>query len=207
MTRDEMPGLYVHVPFCRAKCPYCHFYSVTSLSAVPDWLHALETEAQLYRDRFNAFDTIYLGGGTPSLLDATALTRVMEIIDRHFAVTSAAEITIEANPGDITSERLTLFKRLGITRVSVGVQSFHDRELQILGRGHTAVQSERSLEILQDLRLERGSSSEKAEIFLQIRVIEPCFGLSTGMRICGFTFHSDGNGYDNSHPSFIICRT
>jgi len=149
MIREDMPGLYVHVPFCRAKCPYCHFYSVTSLAAVPDWLHALDDEAQIYRDRFNAFDTLYLGGGTPSLLDAPSLTRLMQIVDRHFTVTPGAEITIEVNPSDVTTERLSLYGDLGINRISVGVQSFHDQELRVLGRRHTASHSERSLELLQ----------------------------------------------------------
>ena len=81
----DRPGLYVHVPFCRTKCPYCDFYSVTSLSLVPAWLDALQREALIYRDRFESFDSLYLGGGTPTILGSSELARLMGVLFQNFS--------------------------------------------------------------------------------------------------------------------------
>lgn len=146
MSNCENPGLYIHVPFCRTKCPYCDFYSITSLSLVPDWREALMREILAYKDRFGAFDSLYLGGGTPSVLSERDLARLFEGIFRHFSFSPDTEITIEANPDDITREKLELLKALGVTRISLGVQSFDTRELRALGRRHTARQAEQAVE-------------------------------------------------------------
>jgi len=137
----ESPGLYVHVPFCRGKCHYCDFYSVTSLSLVSAYLEALDKEAQLYQGRFGAFDTLYLGGGTPSLLEGPQLRALMDCLRRHFSFSPEAEITLEANPDDLNPEKLALLQDLGVNRLSLGVQSFDDAELRFLGRRHTARQA------------------------------------------------------------------
>ena len=79
-----MPGLYVHVPFCRSKCPYCDFYSVASSAAIPAWLNAVQREALLYREKFRDFDSLYLGGGTPTVLDERQLAIMMESLFRAF---------------------------------------------------------------------------------------------------------------------------
>ena len=138
MSNCENPGLYIHVPFCRTKCPYCDFYSITSLSLVPDWQEALLHEILAYKDPSAIFDSLYLGGGTPSVLSRNDLKTLFESIFRHFNFSKDTEITIEAIPDDITQEKLEIFKELGITRLSLGVQSFDSRELYTLGRRHTA---------------------------------------------------------------------
>jgi len=135
---SKLPGLYIHIPFCKSKCPYCDFYSETSLPLIPQWLRAVEKEALLYRDRFSSFDTLYLGGGTPSVLDDAGLAALVEQLFKTFRFTPHTEITIEANPNDITREKLSALRGLGVNRVSLGVQSFDERDVSFLGRRHTA---------------------------------------------------------------------
>jgi oxygen-independent coproporphyrinogen-3 oxidase len=132
------PGLYIHLPFCKSKCPYCDFYSSTATDRVPDFLAALDQEARLYRDQFPAFDSLFLGGGTPSLLGEAHLAELMKILRCAFAFAPDSEITIEANPDDLTADKLALFRDLGVNRLSLGVQSFDEEELRFLGRRHTA---------------------------------------------------------------------
>jgi oxygen-independent coproporphyrinogen-3 oxidase len=141
----QVPGLYVHVPFCRGKCPYCGFHSSTDLTLVSPWLAALEAEAGLYQTAFPAFDTLYLGGGTPSLLSLGDLERLLAFLRRLFAFAPGSEVTLEANPDDLTPDKLRGYRELGITRLSLGVQSLEDRELRFLGRRHTAAQAEWAL--------------------------------------------------------------
>ncbi len=138
-------GLYVHIPFCKTKCPYCDFYSITSSDLIPAYLEALEKESCLYQDSFSPFDSFYLGGGTPSLLDGPQLSALVACLRRQFDFASETEFTIEANPDDITPEKLRLFRDLGVNRLSVGVQSWADQELTFLGRRHTARQAEQAL--------------------------------------------------------------
>ncbi|MEW6660363.1 MAG: radical SAM family heme chaperone HemW [Thermodesulfobacteriota bacterium] len=144
------PGLYVHVPFCLSKCAYCDFYSLTDHALIPDWLAALEKEAFLYQDRFGVFDTLYLGGGTPSLLDTGRFAVLMQSLRRHFSFSRDIEVTLEANPDDLTSEKIKLYKDLGVNRLSLGVQSFDDRELSFLGRRHNTRQTLEALEALRN---------------------------------------------------------
>jgi oxygen-independent coproporphyrinogen-3 oxidase len=146
MSDSEKPGLYIHVPFCRTKCLYCDFYSTTSLSHIPDWLEALQREIMAYKDQWRTFDSLYLGGGTPSMLGTRDLTLIFESLFGHFSFSPDTEITVEANPDDITREKMTLLKTLGVTRISLGVQSFDNRELRSLGRRHTARQTEQAIE-------------------------------------------------------------
>jgi len=148
MTFTHSCGLYIHIPFCKTKCPYCDFYSSTDDSLVSSYLTALDAEARLYRDQFPAFDSLFLGGGTPSLLDAAQLGALVASLRRHFVFAPDSEITIEANPDDITSEKLRLFRDLGINRLSLGVQSFDEAELRFLGRRHTARQTEAAIELI-----------------------------------------------------------
>lgn len=135
---DSAPGLYIHVPFCVSKCCYCDFYSLTNRSLVSDWLAAITAEARLYRDRFGTFDTLYVGGGTPSCLHDAQLTTLFDLLRRHFSFAPQTEVTIEANPNDLNPARLDHFTSLGINRISLGVQSFSDHQLQFLGRRNNA---------------------------------------------------------------------
>jgi oxygen-independent coproporphyrinogen-3 oxidase len=148
MYKHVFPGLYVHVPFCRTKCPYCDFYSETSTTLIPAWLNAVEKEIVQYKDRFTRFDTLYIGGGTPTTLDTTSLTLLMECIFQHFHFEQDSEITLEVNPGDITSEKLQVLHDLGVNRISLGVQSFNDAELALLQRRHSAAEAENALEMI-----------------------------------------------------------
>jgi len=141
MIEFTHPGLYVHVPFCKTKCPYCDFTSGTSLSSIPDWLEAIKREMLLYRDRFSRFDSLYLGGGTPSLLSERDLAGLVGHLIGNFSISDDAEFTMEVNPDDVTSGRFVFLKDLGVNRISLGVQSFDDRDLRFLKRRHTADQA------------------------------------------------------------------
>jgi len=146
MTEFIHPGLYVHVPFCKTKCPYCDFTSGTSLSSIPDWLQATKSEMLLYRDRFSRFDSLYLGGGTPSLLPERDLAELTHSLRRNFSISDDAEFTMEVNPDDVTSDRVPFLRDLGVNRISLGVQSFDDRDLRFLKRRHTAAQALKAIE-------------------------------------------------------------
>lgn len=139
-------GLYVHVPFCRGKCPYCDFASATDLALVPDWIGALVREIKMYRDFAPEFDTLYLGGGTPSVLENGHLTAVLDAVGQGFHLTPDAEVTLEANPDDLTPAILQTYREVGINRLSLGVQSFDDGELQFLGRRHDAPQAVQAIQ-------------------------------------------------------------
>jgi len=141
-------GLYIHVPFCQSKCPYCDFYSITSSDLIPAYLEALEREALIYRGSFASFDSLYLGGGTPSLLDAAPLTILINNLRRHFTFSTGTEFTLEANPDDITREKLHLWRDLGVNRLSLGVQSFDESDLVFLQRRHTAQQTLSALKMI-----------------------------------------------------------
>lgn len=141
----EAAGLYVHVPFCKTKCPYCDFYSVTDLAMMEGWLSALLKEMDQYRDAFGTFDTLYIGGGTPTVLNNTILISLFQELHRQFSFTNNTEITVEANPDDITPEKLALLKSLGVNRLSIGVQSFNDEELVLLKRRHSLKGTEEAL--------------------------------------------------------------
>ena len=138
---DDLPGLYIHIPFCLRKCAYCGFYSVTDRSQIPDYLAALRREMDFYRGWAASFDTLYLGGGTPSVLPAAELEKLVTDIRGTFAISSDAEITIEANPADIDAGLLTALRRTGVNRLNIGVQSFDDGILAFLCRRHDREQA------------------------------------------------------------------
>lgn len=145
MINDKNPGLYVHVPFCRSKCPYCDFYSHTDQSLIIPWLKALEREIGFYRNEFLSFNTLYLGGGSPSILSDEQLGRLLGMVFDRFHFESDSEITIEANPNDLNPAKLKRLRELGVNRISLGVQSFDDQELLFLRRRHTVKQAEQAL--------------------------------------------------------------
>ena len=145
MSEITPAGLYIHVPFCRKKCLYCDFPSGTDISLIPDWLVALDREMKLYPDFAPQVDTLYLGGGTPSLLAADELSVLLEGLKEHFEFSSDTEITLEANPDDLNQKILRNYQELGVNRLSLGVQSFDDRELAFLGRRHDAAQARNAL--------------------------------------------------------------
>lgn len=143
----EPTSLYVHVPFCVRKCAYCDFYSVES----PDctrrrrYLKALDAEATGPR---RAMRTVYVGGGTPTVLRADELARLFEVLGRRFDLVAAQEMTVEANPGTIDDSRSRVLLAYGVTRVSLGVQSFQQETLRILGRVHSTADTRRAVDLL-----------------------------------------------------------
>ncbi|HPX80410.1 MAG TPA: radical SAM family heme chaperone HemW [Syntrophales bacterium] len=130
-------GLYIHVPFCKSKCPYCHFYSTTETGCAARFIDALDREMRGYRHRFAAFDTIYIGGGTPSLLTIADLDRILAAVHRHFTIAGDAETTVEVNPADANGAWFSDLHGLGVNRIHLGGQSFSAPALQFLGRRHT----------------------------------------------------------------------
>jgi len=137
----DFPGLYVHIPFCLRKCSYCGFYSITDRSLIPAFRSALRREMEIYRGWAASFDTLYLGGGTPSVLPEGDLEGLIADIRAAFTITATAEMTVEVNPGDITPSLLASLRRAGVNRTNIGVQSFNDGSLALLGRRHTALQA------------------------------------------------------------------
>ena len=141
-----LPGLYIHIPFCLKKCDYCDFYSVTTISRVPDLLCALSREMEMYRGQWGPFDTVYLGGGTPSVLGVEHLRDILREIRNHFVVSSNAEITVEANPGDLDTILAEGLRAIGVNRISIGVQSLDPEILGLLGRRHSFKQAVAAIE-------------------------------------------------------------
>lgn len=142
----EKPGLYVHVPFCRSKCPYCGFFSVPRQTLLPRWIEAIRLEAGFHRGTFGVFDSLYFGGGTPSILALDDLESLMSTLRDAFDFEEDCEITLEANPGDLTPDKANLLRSLGVNRLVVGVQSLDDRVLRFLGRRHTAREARMAME-------------------------------------------------------------
>lgn len=144
-----MAGLYVHIPFCRSKCAYCDFYSSPHQTDADGYVDAVLHEFDLRADEISEqYTTFYIGGGTPSILSPQSLDRLLHGIDRRADITGMEEVTIEANPEDITPESLILYASLGINRVSIGVQSFNDTSLSAIGRRHSSQAAYKALDAL-----------------------------------------------------------
>ncbi|NPA33389.1 MAG: radical SAM family heme chaperone HemW [Chlorobi bacterium] len=145
-------GLYIHIPFCRRKCPYCDFYITTNTKWIVQYCSALLNELAYLRHRFNpVFKTIYLGGGTPSFLPISCLETLFSFITKTFAINDSAEWTIEVNPEDVNAELISFLKNSPINRISLGIQSFRDRDLRFLGRAHTSKQAFLTVERLKPI--------------------------------------------------------
>ena len=143
-------GLYVHIPFCSSRCSYCDFATGLYQGELAEaYVHALITEIKKSRYHGEHADTIYFGGGTPSLLTPSQLDRILATLYDHFAIDPAPEITLEINPGSVNEERLRAFRSVGINRASFGAQTFDDAELAKLGRSHSAADT---LKTFADLR-------------------------------------------------------
>ena len=131
-------GLYIHIPFCQKKCTYCDFYSITDLSKITQFVKALKREMQLSGKKSLIFDTLYAGGGTPSLLGADEFGQIIKSARRYFNIRPDAEMTLEVNPATVPVENLKTYRRCGFNRLNIGVQSFQNDNLQFLGRIHSA---------------------------------------------------------------------
>lgn len=146
-----MAGIYIHIPFCRNKCNYCNFYSIESIDGIRDFLSALKTEIHLQKNFFSgeAISTIYLGGGTPSVLHKDQINQIITEIATNFSISETPEITIEVNPNDINKIYVNSLKQTSINRISIGTQSFYDSDLIYLGRIHNAKQAIDSIHLFQ----------------------------------------------------------
>ena len=138
-----MAGIYIHIPFCKQACHYCNFHFSTSLAAKNDFIVALLKEIVLQAGYLQGeqVDTVYFGGGTPSLLSTEELDVIMEALKSSFNVSSEAEITLEANPDDLSANKLSDLKSAGVNRLSIGIQSFFEEDLRWMNRAHNASQS------------------------------------------------------------------
>lgn len=146
--------LYIHIPFCHSKCAYCDFYSSSRLNVDKEsYVDALISEFDMRHDEIAAYPTVYIGGGTPSSLSDNNVAKLIDGIARHISIDTLKEFTIEMNPEDVTAERLNFYKSLGITRVSMGVQSFNDNELKRVGRRHSGKDAITAVETLKLSRL------------------------------------------------------
>ena len=131
-------GIYIHIPFCLKKCPYCSFYSITDLSFKDNFLKALLKEMEYYRGSRMSFDSIYFGGGTPSVLSENEIFQILNNVHKFFNIKKNTEITLEVNPGTAGYKIFCLYRNTGINRLNIGVQSFDDNTLEYLGRIHSS---------------------------------------------------------------------
>jgi oxygen-independent coproporphyrinogen-3 oxidase len=138
-------GIYVHIPFCARKCAYCDFYSVSDLTLKPEFLKALSAEIASTDPGPLVFDTIYIGGGTPSLLDPAEVEGILKGLASKFRFKEPVEVSLEANPGTVDAEKLRGFRSAGVNRLNIGVQSFREKNLKMLGRIHSARQAHEAL--------------------------------------------------------------
>ncbi len=154
-----MPGIYLHIPFCKQACHYCDFHFSTSLKTKDDLLKALLKEISIQKNFLStacqskvpvSVSTIYFGGGTPSLLNGNEIKKLLDNISNLFPVDAGAEITVEANPDDLTKEKLESFRKAGVNRLSIGIQSFDDDDLKWMNRAHTAAQAIESVNLSQE---------------------------------------------------------
>ncbi|MBO5922078.1 MAG: radical SAM family heme chaperone HemW [Bacteroidaceae bacterium] len=142
-----MAGIYIHIPFCKQRCNYCAFYSSTLYNIKEEYADAVCKELLMRKEYIKGeeINTIYFGGGTPSTLPITLLQKICDTIYKNYSVCSNAEITIECNPDDLTEEFLAVLRQLPFNRISMGVQSFSDRQLKRLGRRHNAEKARRAV--------------------------------------------------------------
>ena len=145
-----MSGIYLHIPFCKSKCAYCNFFSLVTEKKMDDYVSALKKEI-INRKSYLGDDvvkTIYFGGGTPSLLPIKYVEEILELLHENYNIISNPEVTLEINPDTIDKDKMMSLKRLGVNRMSVGIQSFNDDDLRYLGRRHD---SRHALQVLDDL--------------------------------------------------------
>ena len=147
-----MAGIYIHIPFCKQACSYCNFHFSTSLSQKDVFINALQKEIRITANAASAhknIDTIYFGGGTPSILSKQAIQDILNTIYENFDVHKAAEITLEANPDDVNCSIVQDWLSIGINRLSLGIQSFNDAELTWMNRAHNALHALNSIDLIQ----------------------------------------------------------
>lgn len=143
-----MAGIYIHIPFCRRACHYCDFHFSTTMKKRPEMVQALIQEIRMRRNELHGetVETIYFGGGTPSVLSDEELTSIINEVYANHTVSENPEITLEVNPDDLNESRIASFAKSQINRLSIGIQSFYDDDLAIMNRAHDANEAERALQ-------------------------------------------------------------
>lgn len=140
--KESSFGIYIHIPFCKQACHYCDFHFSTSLKKKGDLVNAICDELRLRRDELNGIvETIYFGGGTPSLLSSEEIQQIFETLYANYTVSKYPEITLEANPDDLTPDRINELANSPINRLSIGVQSFFEEDLKLMNRAHNATEA------------------------------------------------------------------
>ncbi len=142
-----MSGIYIHIPFCRKACRYCDFYFSVSLHYMDEFVDRLVDEIKIKGEKApqSPLNTLYLGGGTPSVLDSSHLEKILEAINRYYSFRDNPEWTVECNPDDLDERKLKQLKQAGFNRLSIGIQSFQERDLLLMRRSHNAQQAEASV--------------------------------------------------------------
>jgi len=143
-----MSGIYIHIPFCKQACHYCDFHFSTNLKYKAQIIDALCDELRFRESEYKntSVQTIYFGGGTPSVLDIHEVEKILEVVDDHYQVNERAEITLEANPDDLTLEKIMELSKTRINRLSIGVQSFFEEDLKLMNRAHSAEEAQACIE-------------------------------------------------------------
>ncbi|RXR17892.1 radical SAM family heme chaperone HemW [Flavobacterium amnicola] len=144
-----MAGIYIHIPFCKQACHYCDFHFSTSMKKKDEMILALAKEIEWRKNYFGneLIESIYFGGGTPSILEISDLRMLIDTVYENYRVSETPEITIEANPDDLSEERIIELSKIKINRLSIGVQSFFEEDLQLMNRAHNAAEAKKCLEI------------------------------------------------------------
>jgi oxygen-independent coproporphyrinogen-3 oxidase len=178
-----MSGIYIHFPFCTKKCIYCNFYSTTSLTQKDAYIKALQKEIIQSTDYLSdvPIRTLYFGGGTPSLLSIKELSIILETLKLHYFFDKNLEFTFEANPETLTLEYLKSLRELGINRISIGIQSFHDSILHFLNRRHHGEEAQMAIKNA----LNAGFDNISIDLIMVFRSEQiPC-----GFLTCKLLFH------------------
>jgi oxygen-independent coproporphyrinogen-3 oxidase len=151
-----MAGIYFHIPFCKQACHYCDFHFTTSLQYKDDLLKAMLKELEMRKDYLAAqtVESIYFGGGTPSLLNETEISTLIDAVGKYYPISSDVEITLEANPDDLNAIKVADFRKTAINRFSIGIQSFFEEDLKWMNRAHNASEAESSIKRVQDAGFE-----------------------------------------------------
>ena len=140
-----MSGIYIHIPFCKQACYYCNFYFSTSLKKKDELLNCLVKEIELRKDEIeiDIVETIYFGGGTPSILSTEEIQRLIDAVYNNFEVVENPEITLEANPDDLSEEKIIKIANSPINRLSIGIQSFFEYDLKLMNRAHNVEEAKK----------------------------------------------------------------
>ena len=147
-----MSAIYIHIPYCKKKCSYCNFHFSISQSGIDEMINSIVKELKLRKNYLNSeIKTIYFGGGTPSILNKKHLEKLFDKIRSTFNVSENAEISFECNPDDLNKEKLILLKYLGVNRLSIGIQSFDDKDLKFMNRSHNSDEAINSVKLAQEV--------------------------------------------------------